>query len=221
MEEKMKIEIWSDIVCPFCYIGKRNFEKGLAAFSNPDAVEIEWKSYQLDPTAPEYPSTEPYAQMLAEKYGWTLEKAQQQIDSMTEMANAAGLDYKLEKIKRLNTFNTHRIIQLAKTKAVGDQAEEAFFKAYFIEGKDLSEKETQIKILESIGLTEEDLEQALNKDIYADAVHADIQEAKQIGVQGVPFFVLNRKYAISGAQAPEGFLEAIETAYKEWKEESA
>lgn len=219
MAEKMKIEIWSDIVCPFCYIGKRNFEKGLAAFSHPEAIEVEWKSYQLDPEAPEYPSTETYAQILAEKYGWTLEKAQQQIDSMTEMAQAAGLDYKLEKTKRLNTFHTHRILQLAKTKEVANEAEEAFFKAYFIEGKDLIQRGTQIEILESLGLTEADLEEALQQEIYAEAVHADIQEAKEIGVQGVPFFVLNRKYAVSGAQAPEGFLEAIETAYKEWREE--
>lgn len=218
MTQKMKIEIWSDIVCPFCYIGKRNFEKGLEGFAHKDQIEIEWKSYQLDPSAPKTPSGKSYVQILADKYGWSLEQAQQNIDNMSAMAKSAGLDYQLENIQRLNTFDLHRIIQFAKTKGLGNEIEEVFFKAYFIDALDLSKKEVLEDILSPIGLTKKDIEEALRTKDYENAVQADIAEAQQIGVQGVPFFVLNRKYAVSGAQAPEGFLETIEAAFKEWKE---
>lgn len=215
MANKMKIEIWSDIVCPFCYIGKRNFEKGLEKFAHKDDVEVEWKSYQLHPTAPKTPNDKSYAQILSDKYGWSLEHAQQNIDNMTNMAKAAGLDYKLNHIKRLNTFELHKIIQYAKTKGLGNEIEEVFFKAYFIDALDLSKREVLIELLAQIGLTEIEMDEALSNKIYEDAVHADIQEAQQIGVQGVPFFVFNKRYAISGAQAPEGFLETLEVAFKE------
>lgn len=215
MPSKMKIVIWSDIVCPFCYIGKRNFEKGLEKFAHKDDVEVEWKSYQLDPTAPKTPNGKSYAQILSDKYGWSLEHAQQNIDNMTNMAKDAGLDYQLNHIKRLNTFELHKIIQYAKTKNLGNEIEEVFFKAYFIDALDLSKREVLIELLAQIGLTEIEMDEALSNKIYEDAVHADIQEAQQIGVQGVPFFVFNKRYAISGAQAPEGFLETLEVAFKE------
>lgn len=215
----MKVEIWSDIVCPFCYIGKRNFETALEALPFRDEIEVEWKSFQLDPTTPKTPTDKSYVEILAEKYGWTAEKAQQNIDSMAEMAKASGLNYQMDKLKRLNTFDSHRIIQLAKTKGLGNEIEEAFFKAYFTEGKDLSQEAVQIEILEKIGLTKDDLKNALQNKVYEDAVRFDIIEAQQIGVRGVPFFVLNRKYAVSGAQPPAGFQQALETAYSEWKSE--
>lgn len=216
----MKIEIWSDIICPFCYIGKRNFEKGLKEFTDKDAIEVEWKSYLLDPSAPKTPNEKTYVQILADKYGWSLEKAQQNIDNMSNMARSAGLDYQLEHIQRINTVDLHKIIQYAKTKGLGDEMEEAFFKAYFVDALDLSQEQVLKEILRTIGLTKTDLEEALHNENYEKAMQADIAEAKQIGLQGVPFFVLNRKYAISGAQSPEGFLEAIETAYKEWSEKN-
>lgn len=214
----MKIEIWSDVVCPFCYIGKRNFENALKEFPEADQIEVIWKSFQLDPTAPKTPTDVSMAEYLAEKYGWTVEKAQESINSMTQMAKSVGLDYKMDDAKRINTFNLHRMIQFATSQEKGDEMEEALFKAYFTEAIDLSKKEEQVKIMESLGFTEEDLDEVLADETYEEAVKYDLNEAQQLGVSGVPFFVLDRKYAINGAQPVEAFTQTIETAFNEWKQ---
>lgn len=215
----MKIEIWSDIVCPFCYIGKRNLESALEHFPGKEKIEIEWKSFQLDPTVPHSGVQKTYTEYLAQKRGWSTQQTLEAFRSVTESARAAGLEYHLENASVLNTFDIHRIIQLAKTKGLGDQAEEIFFKAYFTEGKNIADKKVQIELLEKMGLTEQDLDTALTEDVYQKAVQADIDEAIQIGVRGVPFFVFNRKYAVSGAQPPQAILETIESAFSEWRQQ--
>jgi predicted DsbA family dithiol-disulfide isomerase len=215
---KMKVEIWSDIMCPFCYIGKRNFESALNGFEGRDHMEIEWRSFQLDPTIPKSsPAKENVYQYLAKKKGLSYEQSAKMHERVIEMAKNAGLDYRFDKAIVANSFDAHRMIQLAKNKGLGDAAEERLFRAYFTEGKDFGDHETLISIGKEIGLPEEEIKSALVSDIYAEKVEQDIQEATEIGVQGVPFFVFDRKYAVSGAQPSEYFLQALNRSFEEWE----
>lgn len=139
------------------------------------------------------------------------------LGQVTQTAKHAGLEYRLDRTRPLNTFDLHRVIQMAKVKGLGDQAEETFFKAYFTDNKDLDDKTVVLALAMEIGLSEADVQTALSDPKYSDQVNADIREAEQIGVNGVPFFVFNRKYAISGAQSPETFLSTLEKAFTEWR----
>ena len=218
---KMKVEVWSDIMCPFCYIGKRYYESALGQFEERDQVEIEWHSFQLDPTIPKnLPVKENVYQYLADKKGISYEQSAQMHERVIQMAMKAGLEYHFDKAIVANSFDAHRMIQLAKTKALGDQAEERLFRAYFTEGKDFGDHETLIKIGKEIGLPENEIKLALNSDEYAKKVNGDIQEAAEIGVNGVPFFVFDRQYAVSGAQPPEYFLQALKQSFGEWRKEN-
>jgi predicted DsbA family dithiol-disulfide isomerase len=215
---KMKVEVWSDIMCPFCYIGKRNYESALDKFEGRDNVEIEWHSFQLDPTIPKnIPTKENVYQWLAEKKGISYEQSAKMHERVIELARNAGLDYRFDKAIVANSFDAHRLIQLAKSKGLGDEAEEKLFRAYFTEGKDFGDHDTLISIGKDIGLAEEDIKSALVSDVYAEKVKRDIQEAAEIGIQGVPFFVFDRKYAVSGAQPPEYFQQALKQSFGEWK----
>lgn len=204
----MKIEIWSDIMCPFCYIGKRHLEAAMQAF--PDTpFEIEWKSFQLDPTIVPQPGKNVY-EYLAERKGMSVEESKQMHAGVVARAAEVGLDYRFEKAVISNSFDAHRLIQLAKTKGFGDAIEETFFKAYFTEGRDLNDRNTLMELGVGVGLNALDVKEVLDQDtLFADAVHTDIAEAQQIGVRGVPFFVFDRKYAISGAQPVDHFEETI------------
>ena len=215
---KMKVEVWSDIMCPFCYIGKRHYESALDRFEGKNNVEIEWHSFQLDPTIPKnISSKENVYQYLADKKGISYEQSAKMHDRVIEMAKNAGLDYRFDKAIVANSFDAHRLIQLAKTKGLGDAAEEKLFRAYFTEGKDFGDHATLVSIGKEIGLNEEEVKSALVSEAYAEKVEQDIQEAAEIGVQGVPFFVFDRKYAVSGAQPPEYFLQALNQSFGEWK----
>lgn len=216
----MKVEVWSDVMCPFCYIGKRNYEKALEQFNEAENIELEWKSFQLDPDVPEEKVEMSSAEYLSSRKGIPVEKVKEMHEQLLVTAENAGLNFDFDNAKVANSFKTHRIIQFAKTRGLGDQAEEAFFKAFFIEGKDLNDENELIAIAKEIGLTEDEAEIALTDDQYSYAVKADIMEASQLGVSGVPFFIIDRKYAISGAQPPEAFLETIQKAYGEWKSEN-
>jgi protein disulfide-isomerase len=218
---KMKIEIWSDIMCPFCYIGKRNLETAMSQFASKEHIEIEWKSFQLDPNIEEFPKYQDNVFMyLAERKGMSIEQSKKIHAQVVEYAQSVGLDYHFEKAKVANSFKSHRLIQLAKTKLLGDRAEEKFFYAYFTEGKNLNDLPTLIELGHEIGLTEAEVNEALTNDLYAEKVENDCKEAQYIGVSGVPFFVLNRKYAISGAQQASDMLKTIEKAYSEWQLEN-
>jgi len=207
----MKVEIWSDIMCPFCYIGKRKFEKALEQFEHKGEVEITWKSFQLNPGMETDPGKN-INQYLAEIKGWSLEQAKEMNARVTQMAEAVGLKYDFDKAVVANSFDAHRLIQLAKTKGKGDEAEERLFKAYFTEGSNIADKETLIAIAESIGLDKAEVREMLDSGKFAGNVQEDINESQQIGVRGVPFFVFNRKYAVSGAQESDAFLEVLRKA---------
>ena len=209
----MKIEIWSDIMCPFCYIGKRQLETALQQFPDND-FEIEWKSFQLDPTITPEPGKDVYT-YLAERKGMTVEQSKEMHKGVAERAKSVGLEYNFDKAVISNSLEAHRIIQLAKTKKLGDEIEEIFFNAYFTEGRDLNDGPTLIELAEKAGLDKKDVLEVLKSDnLYLKEVEHDIEEAQQIGVQGVPFFVFDRKYAVSGAQPVEAFVQTIKEGLK-------
>ncbi|KAF2508285.1 DsbA family oxidoreductase [Flavobacterium foetidum] len=209
----MKIEIWSDIMCPFCYIGKRQLETALADFPE-NEFEIEWKSFQLDPTITSQPDKDVYA-YLAERKGMSVEQSKEMHKGVAERAKSVGLDYDFDKAVISNSLNAHRIIQLAKTKNLGDAMEEIFFKAYFTDGEDLNNGMTLIKLGIQAGLAENEIREVLESDtLFLKEVESDIKEAGEIGVQGVPFFVFDRKYAVSGAQPVEAFIQTIKEVLK-------
>jgi predicted DsbA family dithiol-disulfide isomerase len=219
MENKLKVQIWSDIMCPFCYIGKRRIEEALQLFEHKDAVEIEWKSFQLDPGF--IASAEDnMVEHLAEKYRKDNKWAQEMLASMTQNAKNSGLDFHFEKAIMANSFNAHRLLQLAKKNNVSDELEELLFKAYLTEGKDVNNLSTLSELGLQAGLPPDAIEKVLHSDQFSKEVKQDIEEANAIGVQGVPFFVLDNKYAISGAQAATTFLQNLEKVWEEGKFDS-
>ena len=203
----LTVEIWSDVVCPWCYVGKRRFEKALAAFEHRDEVEVVWRSFELDPNAP--PEREHSgAEHLAAKYGMSLEQAERSNAQMTELAASEGLEYHLDRTRGGNSFDAHRLIQLAKENGRGDEVMERLMRAYFTEGEAIGDAETLVRLAIEMGVDP----RGLLGGAYGDAVRQDEELARRIGIQGVPFFVLNRRYGISGAQPPELLLKALEKA---------
>ncbi len=218
----MKVEIWSDIMCPFCYIGKRNFEAALKEFDAKDEIEIEWKSFQLDPTIPKtFEQKVSTYEYLAERKGMSVERSKELHDHVVETARKVGLTYNFDKSVVANSFDAHKLIQFATTKGLGDAAEESLFKAYFTDGKDMSDHPTLIQLGKEIGLKEEEIKVVLTSEEFEAKVNFDISEGHQLGVTGVPFFVFDRKYAVSGAQPIETFLNALKQSHAESKNEGA
>jgi protein disulfide-isomerase len=221
MENKMKIEIWSDIMCPFCYIGKRNFETALAQFPGKEQIEIEWKSFQLDPTIPEVPKYQDDMYMfVADRKGLSYEQSKKMHQDLIQYAKSAGLEYNFDKALVTNSLKGHRLIQFAKTKGLGEKAEEHLFYAYFTQGRNLSDVTTLIELGKEIGLTEIEVNEALTHSLYVQKVESDTKEAQTLGARGVPFFVINRRYAIAGAQQPNDILKTIEKAFAEWQKDN-
>jgi predicted DsbA family dithiol-disulfide isomerase len=214
----MKVEIWSDVMCPFCYIGKRRFEKALQDLPFGKDIHVEWKSFQLDPSITNEPGKN-INQYLAERKGVSLQQAQQMNDYVTNMAAELGLQYDFSKAVVANSFDAHRFSHLAAEKGKGDAAEESLFKAYFTEGKNIADHETLAALGANIGLDSAEVKQTLQTNAFSANVQQDIAEASALGVQGVPFFVMDRKYAVSGAQSVEVFKQALDRAYTEWKAE--
>ena len=210
----MKIDIWSDIMCPFCYIGKRKLESALEQFEHKEEVEIVWHSFQLDPEMKPMEGVDLYG-YLAERKGQSRDWAVRMHKQVEQMAKAEGLNYNFDKAVVANSFDAHRLIQLAKKHGLGDAAEEALFRAYFTDGKDISDNNTLLQLGIDIGLSAVETGELLNSDAYAADVHADVVKAQMLGVNGVPFFVINDKYGISGAQPKELFGEALEKAWTE------
>lgn len=220
-DNKMKVEIWSDVMCPFCYIGKRNYEEALKQFAEKEHIEVVWKSFQLDPTiTSDENSTEDIYEYLSVRKGISRDQVVKMHAQVTLMAQEAGLEYHLDKTIIANSFKAHRLIQFAKQKGLGDEAEERLFYANFTEGKDFGDAIVLQEIALEIGLNSTDLEEALTTEEYADLVKSDLREAREIGVNGVPFFVFNRKYAINGAQKPDAFLQTLEKSFGEWRKEN-
>lgn len=211
----MKIEIWSDVVCPFCYIGKRKLEKALDKFPLKDQVEIEWKSFQLNPEEKTNPSINTL-EHLAQSKGWSMDQTREITSNVVEMAKEQGLEFDFEKAKVANTKNAHRLIHFAKQQGKGGEMKERLLKAYFSDGENVDDRNTLIKLGAEIGLNESEIKSLLASNQFDDAVDQDIYESRLIGVRGVPFFVLDRKFGISGAQPDEVFEETIEKAWSEF-----
>lgn len=216
----MKVEVWSDVMCPFCYIGKRKFEQALAQFPSKDKVQLVWKSYQLDPGI-SAADDKNYSRHLQQKKGWNDKQTKEILDNVTQMAAGVGLEYHFEKAVVANSFKAHRFAHYAGKFGLQDSAEEALFMAHFVAGKDISDNETLAAMGQTIGLDRQELLRFLSTDEMSKEVNQDIQEAEQIGVTGVPFFVFDRKYAISGAQDEKVFLNTIEKSFKEWEKKHA
>ncbi|MCC9134805.1 DsbA family protein [Pontibacter silvestris] len=213
----MKVNIWSDIMCPFCYIGKRKFENALVQFSGKEEVEVEWHSFQLQPDVQQVPGKDLY-DFFAEIKGTSREEAKQMNDHMANMAKEVGLNYDFDHAVVANTFDGHRLIHLAAKHGLQDQAKERLLSAYFTEGKNIQDQDTLVQLGAEVGLQEEEVRAMLVSDAFAYEVKADIQSAQNLGIRGVPFFVINHKYGISGAQPSELFLEALQ---KVWQEEQS
>ncbi len=204
----MKIEIWSDIACPFCYIGKRHLEKALQQLPDLD-LEIVWKSFELDPNAPVSSDLDIY-DTLAKKYGRNREWAKQMNANMVQMANKAGLNFNMDKVKPTNSFNAHQLLHLARNHGKQHEMKEALLSAYFTEGKHVGDPETLVQIATDVGLDKNEAENVLENNTYSSHVVNDVEEAHRLGVQGVPFFYINKKYGLSGAQPVEVFTEALQ-----------
>jgi predicted DsbA family dithiol-disulfide isomerase len=201
-------------MCPFCYIGKRKFEAALRDFPHKDSVEVIWKSFQLDPDL-ERIAGKSVNQYLAERKGWPLEQARTLNDRVAQSARQVGLEYDFDKAVVANSFDAHRLVQLGKARGKGDAVEEALFKAYFTEGRDISDPPTLVAIGVEAGLEGGEVEAMLVGDEFAEAVRRDLLEARQVGVTGVPFFVIDRKYAVSGAQDSAVFQKVLRQVWQE------
>lgn len=210
----MKIEIWSDIMCPFCYIGKRNLEAALSELAFKNDIEIEWKSFLLNPelaTDPELSTIE----YLAAVKNMSVAQAREMTNQVAATAAKAGLTFNFDNTVVANTRNAHRLIQMAKEHGLGDKAEETLFEAYFMHGKNMDDSAILVNLGQNIGLEKTAVEKMLNSDQFDDKVRQEVFEAQQLGITGVPFFAVNNKYGISGAQPKEVFVEALTKAYKE------
>lgn len=212
----MKVEIWSDVMCPFCYIGKRKFELALRDFPQKEQVEIEWKSFQLNPNMKTDPSKN-INEFLAEHKGISVAQAKQMNDRVTAIANEVGLLYDFDKAIVANSFDAHRLSHFAKKHGLQNAVEELLFKAYFTEGKNTADHNTLIAIAVEAGLNEEEVRVMLTSNEFADDVNNDIYEAQQVGARGVPFFVFDNRYAVSGAQPSQLFSDVLNKIWTETK----
>jgi predicted DsbA family dithiol-disulfide isomerase len=210
----MKVDIWSDVVCPFCYIGKRRLEEALEAFAHRDEVEVVWHSFQLDPAAPAIAQGRT-VDKLAAKYGMTLEQAVAAQESLAANAATVGLDFNWQETKSGNTFDAHRLIHFAATLGRADAMKERLLRAFFTEGEQIGDREVLVRLAGEAGLDEDQAEAVLESDRHADDVRADIAQAQAYGIRGVPFFVIDGKYGISGAQPTELFSQALDQAWSE------
>lgn len=210
----MKVEIWSDVVCPWCYIGKRRFEQALAAFPHRDAVEVVWRSFELDPSAPAE-RTEGYRAHLASKYGVSQDKAQEMLDSMTATAATEGLDFRFDIARGGSTFDAHRLLHLAAERGVQDAVKERLVRATFTEGEPIGDAETLVRLGAEAGLDADEARAVLASGRYADEVRADERQAQAYGITGVPFFVVDGKYGVSGAQPADVLAQVLAQAWGE------
>ncbi|TAJ97503.1 MAG: DsbA family oxidoreductase [Candidatus Manganitrophaceae bacterium] len=208
------LEIWSDIVCPFCYIGKRHLEAALNQFDHRDDVQVVWKSFELNPMAERNPGISVY-ENLSKKYGQSLAWAKQRTEEVSRWAAAVGLRFDFDRARPANSFDAHRLVRLAARHHLQDRAEERLFAAYFTEGKQIDDPKTLGQLGVDVGLNAEEVEKLLAGENFASEVRQEEEEAFSLGVTGVPFFLFNRKRAVSGAQPVETFLKALRTAWAE------
>lgn len=210
----MKIEIWSDIACPWCYVGKRRFERALEGFPHRDEVDVLWRSFELDTTAARQ-HTEPQAELLARKYRVPLDRAEAMNASMTAEARKEGLDFHFERVRVGNTFDAHRLIHFAATEGKRDAMVERLFQAYLTEGAALGDIDVLVRLAAEVGLDTGAARSALEGMAFAEDVRADEERARRFGISSVPFFAIDERYGMSGAQQPEVLLDALGQAWSE------
>jgi predicted DsbA family dithiol-disulfide isomerase len=216
----MQVEIWSDVICPFCYIGKRELESALAQLPQRDLVEISWKSFQLQPDVTTDP-TRNAVQHLAQRKGWSLEFAHQAAADVSNRAKEVGLAFNYDRTVVANTFDAHRLAHYAASQGKGDEMTEQLFNAYFVDGGNIADPAALTALAVDIGLPEDDVKSVLASGLFTDEVRRDIDAAMQMGINGVPFFVFDNKYAVSGAQDSSVFLEALHRSLSAWTGDSA
>lgn len=207
----MKIEIWSDIACPFCYIGKRKLEKAIQKLQDSSGIQIEWKSFQLNPNLITNEDLNSLV-YLSKTKGWSIEKTLQITAQVVVLGKEQGLDFDFEHTVVANTKQAHRLLHFAKENAKQNELKERLFQAYFEEGKNIDRQDILIQCAEAVGLPGKEAKQVLDSANFDQEIDQDVNEARQIGVQGVPFFVFDRKYGISGAKADEVFDQTLQQA---------
>ncbi len=210
----MRIEIWSDVICPWCYIGKRRLEMALAKFPHWEEVQVTWRSFELDP---DFPSQQPgtLEEMLAQKYRVSRQEAAAMNARVTAVARETGLDYRLDRARPGNTFDAHRLLHYADSRQLGDRASERLMHAYFAEALPVGERTALARIAPEFGIAEHDALAVLESDAYAREVRSDEERAAAFGITSVPFFLVDEQYAISGAQAVEVFSDVLQRAWAE------
>jgi predicted DsbA family dithiol-disulfide isomerase len=213
MTPPLTVEIWSDVVCPWCYIGKRRFEAALDQFDHAADVEVVWRSFELDPEAPRHRERD-YVGHLAAKYGTGVEEAQAMIDRMVNVGESVGLDLRFDRAQAGNTFDAHRLLHLARARGVQGAVKERLLRGYFTEGVPVGDPDALVALAAEAGLDADEARATLaDPNAFAAEVRADEQEAAALGARGVPFFVIDRRYGVSGAQATDLFAEALERAW--------
>jgi predicted DsbA family dithiol-disulfide isomerase len=214
----LRVDIWSDIACPWCYVGKRRFEAALASFAERDSVQVVWRSFQLDPSAPRtLPEAPGYAERLAKKYGTTPAQGAAMINRMTETARLDGIAMDFDHIRPGNTFDAHRLLHWAHRADAQDALKERLFRAYLCEGKPIGEPDTLLGLVADLGLDVDGAQAVLATDAHAADVRADVAQARALGIDGVPFFVVGQRYGVSGAQSADTLRSVLER----WCEENA
>ncbi len=207
----MKIEIWSDYVCPYCYMGKKRFEDALNQFEGKDSIEVVFRSFELDPQAKVDENQSVYS-LLEKKYSLSRERVTQTLEDITRQAKQIGLNYNMDITIQTNTFDAHRLTHYAKTLGLAEALTERLFKAHFTNGLHIGDPKTLILLAEEVGIPKKDALKVIEEDQFAENVRLDEQDAHKLGVRGVPFFLIDGKHIISGAQSSEVFLTALKQA---------
>ena len=210
----MDVEIWSDIACPWCYVGKKRFEQALARFAHADEVTVTWRSFELDPEAPADRGL-PHAELIARKYGRTLEEVAAMDAQLTEVAAAEGIDLQLARARSGNTFDGHRLVHLAKAHGLGEPMKERLFRAYFTDGELIADHATLERAAADVGLPADEVREVLLTERYAEEVREDELMARSAGISAVPCFVIDRRFGASGAQPPEELVRFLEHGWSQ------
>ncbi|WP_027418627.1 DsbA family oxidoreductase [Crocinitomix catalasitica] len=213
----MKVQIWSDVMCPFCYIAKNNFEKALLQLPFAKEVEVEWKSFQLDPELKDTSENMTFGQYLMHSKGFSVQKKDEFLQQLTDMGRNSGVNFDFDKTFVANTFQAHKLLHLAKKYGMDNKMEELLFQALFETGKNIADNQLLISFAEQLCIDKDEAQEVLLSNKLDYAVKQDFEEAKNIGISGVPYFVLDNKYAISGAQPVEAFFSALTQNYRETK----
>jgi predicted DsbA family dithiol-disulfide isomerase len=211
---KLTIDVWSDVACPWCYVGKRRLEAALARFEHAADVQLVWRAFELDPSSPPVRDGD-YVERLARKYGTSNVQAQAMIDRMVNTGSQEGLAFDFVNIRGGNTFLAHRLLHLARERGLQDALKERLFRGYFSEGAAVGLPEVALSLAVDVGLDADEASAVVHSDQYSDEVRADQRQARELGVSGVPFFLLDRKYAVSGAQPAELLLSALRQTWQE------